>query len=377
MKSAIFTVCQASLLPQAQVLLESLVKCAPECDLFLVVPEKSNSCSSGFVKIEKTTFITLEQLAVPNVERLAFELEGPEFCQMLIPHSIRYLFLQSYESVIYFEPESEVHASLIVLMQHFQESAAILCPYFTEPVFRNPSPLNSCEIQSQGIFNPGFLGLRKTTESENFLSFCCKQKSKTQAFFGSILSFLSPCSIIRNHSYGVSVLNLFQRHLRKEEGKVVTKDGPLVFLSFKDLNTAQMEISLDTKYAVQELIKNRTSLLKQAESKLSSFSRINSFDFFNDGERIYQADRRKFAALNLIEKDLLGDPFSAKLKIRQVNRVVGRIHDITEIAETNRKLHILLNDMQNLINNMQNLINNMQNGPSWIIGRLITFFPEN
>lgn len=240
---AIFTICSNNYVRMAKVLLDSARKHHPEADLFLMLADRIVALPGLY---DPTwTVIEAEQLDIPGFPSFAFRYDIMEFNTAIKPFAFRHLLEErGYEYVIYFDPDIEVYRPLTGVLDPLRAgSSLVLTPHLDRPaeVLEEPHDIT---IMRAGIYNLGFLGIRRCEESVRIvqwwarrLRFLCIIAKNwgifvDQKFMDLVPGFAPDAHISHDVTLNVAYWNLTLRNIGGEPG-VWTVDGrPLTFFHF-------------------------------------------------------------------------------------------------------------------------------------------------
>lgn|GEM_PF-805372 len=352
MKIAIFSIATYSNLEEAKVLLDSVFMHASWAQTFIFLAEKSDSLEI----LKSDTFghkvVTLSELAIENLNQLAFQYNSEEFTQALKPWSSEYL-LKTFDVVIYFDSDIEVFSSLSEIFDEIPKYEAIVTPMITASIPNDEFCPTYTDILRAGQLHSGFFCIRFSPQIKNFLNYWKEQVKSglstidpsnqwigKDIIFSGILSFVDHIRIIRSKAYHFSAWNAFQRNLSKNQERIITSDGPLVFLNFQGLSR-DYEKKLGQKPWVHRSFLPSTKKLRpflssdlladlgkkhkikkiEARNQLKIRSHAYTFGYYHNGEPIFHNDRRTFLRMNYLEKKYTGNPFSSQKYIKKIDLI--------------------------------------------------------
>jgi len=323
-KFAVFTVCNIAYLPKALVLAESIYK-HHKYFLNIIIFDKKHPIT---LPTEFVDITWVEDIGFPEWKQLAFLYDIIEFSTSLKPF-IALQLLAQYEKVIFLDPDTAVFSSLEPILEDLNKDPVVLTPHY-----RKPQPDTDTEsdlaMMRFGSLNLGFFAVRKSAESEEFLSWWsrrCIDFSFMESQFGLSTDqkwvSIAPCffdflRISFNSGYNAAPWNTFERQITLlKDGKYFLGDGSLlVFFHFSNFDHSDPQYlnkrASSEKNISYELLEklglDYSCNLKEMESAIEKVP--YSFDYMSDGSYISPTLRRAYASIkNSLPKD--HDPFDS------------------------------------------------------------------
>jgi len=249
-RRAIFTVCSNNYVPMAKVLLESATRHHPEADIYLCLADEKLP-DPVFYPGQQCEVVEAKMLGVPNFREFAFRYDIMEFNTALKPFMARHLLARGYESVVYLDPDIEVHAPLERVFSLLDEGAAfVLTPHITQPL-EQPNFPNDLGIMRAGVYNLGFFGVGAGEDTDRILRWwsrrlqyeCVNDQDRgifmDQKFMDLVPGFTNGVRILRDTAYNVAYWNLQQRTLSGTPGNWKIDGEPLRFFHFSGFNPSE------------------------------------------------------------------------------------------------------------------------------------------
>ena len=247
---AIFTICSNNYLPFAHVLFGSVRRFHPEADLFLCLADRLLD-TPGLIDGDLTV-IEAHLLSIPNFPSFAFRYNIMEFNTALKPFMFLHLIEQcGYSSILYFDPDIELFASLTTVLATLRNGASFLfTPHLCSPSQDSIEP-NDIFIMRAGTFNLGFLGVSYTAETISILQwwarrlqFQCVNDQPAglfvdQKFMNLVPGFADHAAISHDTTLNVAYWNLAQRQLGHTADGWTVDGAPLKFFHFSGFNPCQ------------------------------------------------------------------------------------------------------------------------------------------
>ena len=244
---AIFTICSNNYMPFAHVLLGSIRRLHPEATLFLCLADRMAETPGLYDR--DWTVIEAQDLPIPDFLNFAFRYDIMEFNTALKPFMFLHLLDDhGFDTVIYFDPDIEVFAPLTPVIAALQGGASFFfTPHLCAPSEDRQEP-NDLTIMRAGAYNLGFLGVSRSEETTELLSWwarrlryqCINAQAEgifvDQKFMDLIPGFTDNAVISHDTTLNVAYWNLAQRELA-QTGDGWTVDGaPLIFFHFSGFN---------------------------------------------------------------------------------------------------------------------------------------------
>ena len=271
------------------------------------------------------------ELSVSNYEELTFKYSVYELCTAIKPFFLSFLLLKTnLASVLFLDPDILIFNGLNRIYDLFTEYDILLTPH-TDRDFPDDgkNPDDSCLLQS-GIFNLGFIGIKRTQNTLNFLSWwMSKTKDKCttdtttgyfvdQKFIDFATSFFEKVYAIRDPGYNVAYWNLHCRQITCERGQWLCNGRPLYFFHFSGYNPENRDVLsvYQNRFKLADLpeVERLFSLYREtlSENDWDGASRLPyGYNCFSNGEMIDQKTRRFYQKLLAAGKAPDKYPFDA------------------------------------------------------------------
>ncbi len=329
-KRTVFTICAKNYLGQALALKESVNKYNAAVDFYIYLADKADVP-------DLPDTVALDDAWISGWEKMAFKYDVIEFSTSIKPFCIEHLFLQGYEKVIYLDPDTYLFGSLDVVFGSLEQKSIVLTPHRCVMLENLQGPIPEEVVSNVGIYNLGFVGLRKDETSKlvvgwwkKRLAELCYNKSEIGLFVDQkwmdFIPGFFPDKIEISHHLGLNAAlwNIQERNLDFEQGHpVVTnilddKDTyPLIFFHFSGYNPYQPE-RLDKRsevYTTSAYPKYKILLDEYRDAELrNGYDKYHilpyAFNVFDNGTHILRTNRRVYGQSSrlLAEKE---SPFRA------------------------------------------------------------------
>ncbi|MCL6443691.1 MAG: hypothetical protein K6T83_09600 [Alicyclobacillus sp.] len=322
-----FTSITCNYIPKARVLAKSLKRHCGDAKFCLVIcddlPGGFNLYAEPFDLI-----LNIEDLGLPVSSRNGwiFEHTVVELCTAVKGQAFLRLFeLGDAEKIVYLDPDIVVFDGLEELSNILDRHSVVLTPHQDEPEESLESIMDN-EISSlkYGVFNLGFLAIRRSTEGVRFarwwrdrlLHFCYDDIPgglfTDQRWMDLAPALFDDVYVLRDKSYNVATWNLTHRIVsgNLEDGLFVN-GIPLKFYHFSGFDSGAQKTMLD-KYGFRSpvLYELRNWYIRQLEAEGQGHFglRPSKYEFYSNGERITDEERRVYRSRLDVMK-AFPDPF--------------------------------------------------------------------
>lgn len=172
MKTLYFTSCNYIYLKRALVLSESLKKYNPNVEFRVLLSDDDIDINNKLFKnIDSFVYIKDLNINVKNYEYWKFYHNVTELCTAVKASAFKKFLNEGYDRVIYLDPDMCVYANIDkYLNKLLNNNEIILTPHRTKPDNNFVVDMELL-LNRRGIFNLGFLAIKKGKESAKFLNF--------------------------------------------------------------------------------------------------------------------------------------------------------------------------------------------------------------
>lgn len=250
-----FTICSNNYLSFAMVLYRSLKAYQPASRFVLFLcDEPVSGLNYEAASDEMVVLSTIE----PRFNELAAKYNIVELNTCLKPAAFEYLFAQQHLQAVYLDPDICVFSSLASVEEAFDSAAILLTPHIYTPIpFDGKSPQESSFLNF-GLYNLGFIGLKKTAETISFLSWWKNwtyEKGYIDVYNGIFVDqlplnhapvFYKEVSVLHDAGLNMAPWNLHERRLVLKDGNfLVNGSAPLKFYHFSSFNMREPELPIE------------------------------------------------------------------------------------------------------------------------------------
>ena len=329
------TIVTKSHLSYARVLAKTLAEHNSQSKLYVLLADRID----GYIDPEKEPFelITIEELNdQEDIQRMCFYYTPSELCFCLRAWLHEYMFQNStFSKWIYFDSDITVNNSLNRISEQLDNTSIILSPHL---ISIDPPPsinvkairrLESYLLRNGGIYNGGFLALRRTEESESFIRWFKDRlrlygfdnrpmQSGDQFWLTCVPLYFKEVSVLRDPGGNLAYWNLFERKIEQDSsGKILVNGESLLFFHFAgfDINTPH-EL---TKYTLSQELKTVPSIIGELAKNYqhllidNGYKDLKNYPYafakFKNGQTITPMMRRFYFEEFFHDKACKGSPF--------------------------------------------------------------------
>ncbi|MBN9379220.1 MAG: hypothetical protein J0H74_00560 [Chitinophagaceae bacterium] len=262
----LFTLCSNNYLAQAKVLADSARQFQPDWTFLIGLVDKKDPSipyqDFGFEIIE------VAQME-PRINILSQKYSILELSACVKPSFFEYLFGQrKAERVIYMDPDTLIYSPLEAVDHLLSEHNIVLTPHILSPIPMDGLSPDEPLFLNYGLYNLGFLALKKTTETLRFLRWWRERTYQKgydnparglftdQLWINFAPLYFEGVAILKHPGYNMGPWNLHERSLRETEGLLYLESGePLVFYHFSGFKPAVPKLHYDyTRFTMEQRV---------------------------------------------------------------------------------------------------------------------------
>ena len=329
------TIITKSHLSYARTLANTLATSNSQSKLYVLLADRID----GYIDPDKEPFyiIKLEELAdQEDIDRMCFYYTPSELCFCLRAWLHEYMFQKtSFKKWIYLDSDIAVYHSLEKIFKQLDDISIMISPHLISidpPRSINVKAIRKLEsylLRNGGIYNGGFLALRKTEESKAFIDWFKNHlkmygfddrpmQSGDQFWLTCVPLYFREVSVLRDPGANLAYWNLYERNIEQDgSGEIKVNDKPLLFFHFAgfDMNAPKRL----TKYgipqglriipvSIEELAKDYCRLLiDNGHDETKNFP--YAFAQFENGKPITPLMRRVYFEMLFHDQKFKGSPF--------------------------------------------------------------------
>ena len=343
-KNCAFTICTKSYIGYVSALKNSISKYQDDLDFFIVIADEIDSQ----IDLPANVLIAKDILKNFSAEKwieLTFKYNLTEFCTCIKPDSFLYFFNLGYENACYFDPDLYFFDSPKAIYNYFDKYKVIVTPHCVNMEITEREDSAEFDARQSGLFNFGFVGLKNTPKTTDFLNWW-HNRLDDKCYFDS-MNFLCtdqkwgdllPCYfdsdeffVCRDMGWNVAPWNYFEREIVNENGNWLVKNRynnesakPILFAHFsgydykKIVNNGEViqknDHHLKVYSDIQAFEQFYVGVLSQIKDVFLKYINLPyTYNFYSNNTKIEKMHRRLYHSSKLQNIDL-GNPFDAENK---------------------------------------------------------------
>ncbi len=299
-----FTICSNNYLAQAKALGDSLLKHNPGYQLIIGLVDKLSD------KIDYSFFnpyeiIPVDEIGIKDFDEMVQRYEITELNTAVKPFIFHHLFQrdETIERIIYFDPDILIYKRLDELEECLIENNIVLTPHFFTPIY-DDYRLSEPDILNAGLYNLGFLAVKRSNETDKFLQWWMIKLKKycvidfenglfvDQLWINFVPLYFEKVSILKHLGYNMAYWNLHEREIINDGNNyMVNTQFPLVFYHFSGYNFDKPDVV--SKHQDRFSFKRRPDISPLFQeyaqvvfsNRLNEFSTIPCFYTFKSGRK--------------------------------------------------------------------------------------------
>lgn len=324
---AAVTIISRNYLAQARTVAQTFLRHEPESRFYLLVVD---GLPEGADLGVEATVIDLEELAIPNLYEMCFKYGVVEFSTAVKPYLLS-LLLGEYgeEEILYFDPDLMIMRRLDELRRALADGDIVLTPHITRPLPVDGKRPNEQDIMVSGAYNLGFLALRRSPQSQEFLTWweqrledgCRIDVPKglftDQKWIDLVPSLFPSTMILRDPTYNVAFWNLHERTITRDGETFLVNGKPASFFHLsgfhpdepRKLSKHQDRIEVEPGSGLADLLDLYADHMREngfADAADSEYG----FERFDNGIRVHPILRQIYLNLSPEERLRFGNPFA-------------------------------------------------------------------
>ena len=312
----------------ARTLCESFLSVHPSGRCHVLFIDRTEGCIDPAK--ENFNVYHLEEIAIPDVKELCFKYNVTELATAVKPFFLRFLLSKpEIREIIYLDPDILVLDSLGKLFDLLDTKDIVLTPHLDADYPEDGKFPDDSHIMKSGVFNLGFIGVRKSANVERFLDWWSgKMRDKCvidhgrgyfvdQRFIDLAITLFENIHVEKDTGYNVAYWNLHGRRVEWREGRWLCNGKPLYFFHFSNfkpevpslLSAFQNRIRLAEEPDLGRLFSLYTErLLQNGHGDCRSWPYTHGT--YADGGTITDEDRRVYRSFG--RRLVPGDPFERR-----------------------------------------------------------------
>lgn len=322
----VFTSAAPNYIGKVRVLMESLRRWLPEARLIWAVADRERQRLVDGLADEAFDELLFATALGPGRDKAwLFRHDVVELSTAIKPAAaLELLERPDCDLLLYFDPDIVVFSALDDLLERLQEASAVITPHQVLPETRPEHLFHELDSLRYGVFNLGFLGLRRCAESRRLLSWwmdrcelnCSGDWSAgvftDQKWFNFVPVFFPGTAVLDQARFNVAPWNMTRRRLTGSFDEGFRVDGePLGFYHFTGFDSGAHKEHLE---GVGELTPSARMLIDWYRWRSNDLARDAVSDWtlgsFSNGEAITREHRSTYAGRPDLHQ-AFPDPFDA------------------------------------------------------------------
>jgi hypothetical protein len=245
---AVYTVCTINYLAHAQAFFESFRIHHPTVPYLVGLVDKSKG------RLESNRFpfeiVEVEQAGVPVLANMADKYTILELTCALKPFFASYFFdaHPDVSELWYFDTDILIYHPMVIISEKLQTADILITPHFLSPI-QDHKRQSERDFLNSGLYNAGFFALKRSPETDTFLSWWQDRASHEgylrfdlgmfldQLWLNFVPIFFNKVDVERHPGLNVGYWNLHEREISYREGSYwINGTYPLYFYHFSGFN---------------------------------------------------------------------------------------------------------------------------------------------
>jgi len=367
MKKAAFTICAKNYIGLALALEQSIKEHNDDIDFYIFVADEF-TLAEKIDDLPTNIIVAKDIIGIPNEKwnQMSFKYDLTEFCTAIKPSCFKYVFKHlKPDACIYFDPDILVFNSLDTIYDKLEKYSIIVTPHITTIQNIYTGKLNERNLLYSGMFNLGFLALKKDINAVAMLDWWeirledrCFQNIMENYFtdqkWMDFLPSFFPTQLLVSHDLGLNVApwNFYERKIFKVDSTYFVQSRidnnetnifPLTFVHFSGYNYK----ALMHGEIIQGNIKNFEDFtdFKEIFDKYADFIRKSdfskyiklgySYNYFFNGiviTRIYRALFRRLLEDNKINLNPFDENGSFYLSLKKYKVLTSQMQNSDKVS---------------------------------------------
>lgn len=284
--------------------------------------------------------ILTKDIGFGTYEKFIFKFNVVEACTAVKGQAFDYIFnnFEEHNKVVYLDPDICLYSKMDELEKNLESKEIILTPHLSSPENKDTFKAtveavmdNELAALKHGVYNLGFLALKKGKESTKFvdwwksrLEMFCYNDIPNGIFTDQKWCDLAPAffdvSILKHPGYNVAPWNISNRLIKKVAGQYTSNEQPLRFFHFSGFDSGANEAMIMKYSNSKDVIKLRDEYVE----KLRKFGKQTktipwSYNYYLSGETIDPQIRRMYRENPNIFNNIYDPFFESNNSIRNLS----------------------------------------------------------
>lgn len=338
-KNIACTIVAQNYLGRADVLARSFKKFHPEIPFFiLVVDDFTGKNKKNWKSVSAPIFVLTDlekhfgEKSKSFLRGMLFPYDVMEASTSVKPFYLSFLFERfAVEKLLFLDPDTMLTGALDDVFEKLDQHTVVLTPHLVSFSNLEKNLVTEKQISLSGVFNLGFLALRKSEENDKFLAWWakrlhrhCQRKAHEgiftdQKWIDLAFGAMENVFVLRDKGINVAHWNLHERALwQNKKGQFFVDDKPLRLFHFSGFDETQVEkltkhakIKISPNSPLAKLIGLYLKELKISQNQ--NFLKVSFYlNYFSNGVKIPSVVKSGWSQYN--KMPIFDDPFDTKAK---------------------------------------------------------------
>ena len=244
---AIVTVVTRNYLHFARALAASVRHVHPEARMFALILDSEGLALDK--QLDQFEVLTFDNLNMPDGKRFLFQYKPFEALAAIRSYLLETIFeTTDLEKLVYLDADIQLYSRLDPLLDKLQRYNIILTPHLTRPMTTQGIDHWEKDVLDTGVFNIGFLGIRRGDQSLSMLKWwwwrveklCIFANHYEQGWLNAVPALFDDVWIERGDQYNAAVWNTATREFSEDtQGHVRVNGQSLAFFHFASIDPDQ------------------------------------------------------------------------------------------------------------------------------------------
>lgn len=246
-KKLAFTICSINYLGQAIALKESFLRHNPDYDFVVGLCDRLDQAYLDESKTKGLDIKEVHTIGITAFDEMYDRYDITELNTAIKPFFFDYFFNQkAYETVLYIDPDILVFDSFNLVEKGLETNDILLTPHFYTPIYDDKT-LTEQQMFVNGIYNLGFLGLKKSVNAQAMLDWWMTKLEKEcymdiqkgmfvdQLYCNMVPLYFEKVLIEKYPGLNIAYWNLHERKVTLENDKYYVNGVPLIFYHYSGI----------------------------------------------------------------------------------------------------------------------------------------------
>jgi hypothetical protein len=278
------------------------------------------------------TVLSPDDLQLPYLTELLFKYDVVQLCTAIKPTLLAMLMNRfGEERLAYIDPDIMLARPMDEVVAALEHSSIVLTPHIVRPLpFDNQHPSDQ-DILMAGAYNLGFIGLRKTTQTMDFLAWweqrlrdgCRLDPAQglmtDQKWIDLVPGLFSSTTILRDETYNVAYWNTEARRVLRCGQQFLVNARPLAFFHFSNFDPNQ-PLKFSRDHGREPVVKGtgladlleHYAQLQFKHGYRETYTWKYQVGTFDNGIPVSAPVRKIYLNLSQSARDNFGDPFQTE-----------------------------------------------------------------